>query len=146
MNRSRTVSRAGSRPEAAAPSFPLGGPTAGGEAPPDGVPTAASCDNALQLGDVPRSVDYEGLTRQLSLFRINTSRKSRNFLIAFITNDFKPSGINTYVKKGQNPSRISTSKKQGGGEGCLPNLEISITRRRVCGANRRRGRGLRRAR
>ena len=78
---------------------------------------AASCNSLLQLRDFPRSVDYGGLMRRLSPFRINTSKKSRHSRIAFITKDFKFTGINTSEKNGSKSSGINTSKKQGRGEG-----------------------------
>ena len=56
--------------------------------------------------------------RRLSPFRINTSKKSRHSRIAFITKDFKFTGINTSEKNGSKSSGINTSKKQGRGEGC----------------------------
>jgi hypothetical protein len=61
-----------------------------------------------------RSVDYRGLMTPLTPFRINTSKKSRHFCIAFILNDFKSTRINTSAISRFNPSRINTSKKQGG--------------------------------
>ena len=71
----------------------------------------------LQVPTDLRSVDSGGLMRRLTPFRINTSRKSRRFRIAFIVNDFKPTRINTSVILRFKPSRINTSKKHGGGRG-----------------------------
>jgi len=56
----------------------------------------------------------------LTPFRINTSKKSRHFCIAFILNDFKSTRINTSAISRFNPSRINTSKKQGGTHAFFP--------------------------
>jgi hypothetical protein len=71
----------------------------------------------LQFKALPeflRSVDYAGLMSHITPFRINTSKKSRQFRITLILNDFKSTRINTSVIFRVNPSRINTSKKQGG--------------------------------
>jgi hypothetical protein len=55
--------------------------------------------------------------KDLTPFKINTSKKSRHLRIALIVNDFKPTRINTSAISPFKPLRINTSKKQGRGEG-----------------------------
>ena len=96
--------------------LPLGDSSAACQ-PPRPRPIRPSRVGKLQLNALPellRSVDYGGLMGQLTPFRINTSKKSRHFCIAFIINDFKSTRINTSVIFRVNPSRINTSKKTGG--------------------------------
>jgi len=78
----------------------------------------AASGNKLQLRTFPGSVDFRGLMLHLSPFRINTSRNSRAFRIAFIANEFNSPRINTSKNLHPKSLRISTSKKHGGG--CTP--------------------------
>jgi hypothetical protein len=73
-----------------------------------------------QIPELLRSVDYGGLMRYLSPFRINTSKKSCHLRIAFIVNGFKFTRINTSEKNGSKPPRINTSRKRPGEGGMRP--------------------------
>jgi hypothetical protein len=52
--------------------------------------------------------------KDLTPFKINTSKKSCRSRIALIVNDFKPTRINTSAISPSKPPRINTSKKHGG--------------------------------
>jgi hypothetical protein len=69
-----------------------------------------------QIPELPRSVDYGGLMKDLTPFEINTSKKSCHSRIALIARDFKPTRINTSAISPFKPPRINTSKKHGGGQ------------------------------
>jgi GNAT superfamily N-acetyltransferase len=104
------------------------------------TPTAADCRGGptirngqwriqlrhlLQILEHPRSLDYGALMRQLSPFKINTSRKSRHSRIAFIVNNFKPTRINTSAISLFKPPGINTSKKHRGEGGTHPRSGVS---------------------
>ena len=89
-----------------------------------GDPRRVHLQHLLQLRAFLRSVDYGGLTRPITPFRINTSKKSWHFRIALITNGFNSTRINTSAIFHFNPPRINTSKKHGGGGGSNPIANI----------------------
>ena len=122
-------------PSASSPTAPA---CRGSSARRDG---SAICDDQRRLhlrhlSQVPaplRSVDYGGLMRDLTPFKINTSKKSCHSRFALSLNDFKSTRINTSTISVSKPPRINTSKKHGErGEGCGPtgfNLHLKFVAR-----------------